>query len=271
MEHATSKPRKKISPEASLAAYGYAKKVIEKQLTFTEARDQLAEEQRMNPNSAVGLINNVKAMVKGEEYKRTTNLFTVSLILSRIQADFGDYVLAKALGSVEKHIDYYENRTGTTLRSLRQLIIDQWAKPSPETDAQEQEEIISRLTTEHVTENILISRLKQLPLTSAERITVNSHSYRRNNYAVALLKMIRRFSCQICGTTIPKMNGFYAEAAHITPKHEGGDESPQNILILCPNHHKEFDLGDTQILQRSADRVVFMMNGTRYDLSLLLQ
>ncbi|MFH2029353.1 MAG: HNH endonuclease [Bacteroidota bacterium] len=33
------------------------------------------------------------------------------------------------------------------------------------------------------------------------------------------------------------------EAAHIKPKHKKSKETPENILILCPNHHKEFDFG----------------------------
>lgn len=268
MEHATTKQRKEISPEASLAAYDYAKKVIDEDLTITEAQNQLAQEHSVNANSALGLINNVRTMVEGKEYKWTSNVFTVSLFLRCIHADFGEDTLVKALNSIEKHIHYYENRRKITLRSLRKLVGDYRAKQGPKMNKQEQEELITKLTQEQLTQETLLKRLDQLHQTGPERIKVHQQVYRRHNYAVALIKMIRGFSCQICGTTITKRDGFYIEAAHITPKYKGGDESLPNILILCPNHHKEFDLGDTQILQRSADRVVFTMNGTRYDLSL---
>ena len=42
---------------------------------------------------------------------------------------------------------------------------------------------------------------------------------------------------------------FYIEAAHIKPKSQQGTETPDNILILCPNHHKEFDLGKREIIE----------------------
>ncbi|MBU0559050.1 MAG: HNH endonuclease [Bacteroidetes bacterium] len=43
--------------------------------------------------------------------------------------------------------------------------------------------------------------------------------------------------------TFKKNGDFYIEAAHIKPKHKKSKETPENILILCPNHHKEFDFG----------------------------
>ena len=59
------------------------------------------------------------------------------------------------------------------------------------------------------------------------------------------LKEHYNYECQICGEVIKTANGFYAEAAHITPlgaPHNGPDIW-ENILCLCPNHHTMFDLG----------------------------
>ena len=39
------------------------------------------------------------------------------------------------------------------------------------------------------------------------------------------------------------------EIHHIIPISEGGTEAPDNIILLCPNHHKQADLG---ILTREA-------------------
>jgi len=58
------------------------------------------------------------------------------------------------------------------------------------------------------------------------------------------LKLLYQNKCQICGTMIKLKNGEYSEAHHIKPlgKHNGPD-SINNIIILCPNHHVEFDYG----------------------------
>jgi len=86
------------------------------------------------------------------------------------------------------------------------------------------------------------------------------------------LKIIRDFKCQICSKQIKKSDGsFYIEAAHIKPKREDGNESPQNILILCPNHHKEFDYGELKIKIHSKEKVEFVLNDELHKISLKLE
>lgn len=77
---------------------------------------------------------------------------------------------------------------------------------------------------------------------------------------------------QICGTQIPKADGtYYIEAAHITPKAQKGPELPENILILCPNHHKDFDYGKPVIIERDKEHIRFKLNGKEYNISLKLE
>lgn len=52
-------------------------------------------------------------------------------------------------------------------------------------------------------------------------------------------------TCQVCNIQLRGPAGPYAEAAHIRPlgrPHDGPD-TPDNILVLCPNHHFLFDVG----------------------------
>lgn len=92
---------------------------------------------------------------------------------------------------------------------------------------------------------------------------------RRDNRNVQILKELFCYRCQICGHSIRTRYGTrYVKAAHIRPKREGGSEVPRNILILCPNHHKEFDCGDVNITEHKADRVEFEMNGRPYAIEL---
>lgn len=59
------------------------------------------------------------------------------------------------------------------------------------------------------------------------------------------VKSLYDYTCQICGIRI-EFNGVgYAEAAHIRPlgQPHNGDDSLDNLLCLCPNHHVMFDKG----------------------------
>ncbi|MHB8996164.1 MAG: HNH endonuclease [Armatimonadota bacterium] len=64
------------------------------------------------------------------------------------------------------------------------------------------------------------------------------------------LKVHYGHRCQVCGHSISLADGrLYAEAHHIRPLgggHDGADVEG-NIIILCPNHHCEFDLGVLRI------------------------
>ena len=57
------------------------------------------------------------------------------------------------------------------------------------------------------------------------------------------VKLIYRYKCQVCRSTIKTKRGLYAEGAHIRPlgsPHYGPDID-SNVLCLCPNHHVMLD------------------------------
>lgn len=67
----------------------------------------------------------------------------------------------------------------------------------------------------------------------------------RNTTVRNELKQLYDYKCQICNIQIKSPIGFYIEAAHIKAlgiPHNGVD-AIENMICLCPNHHKMFDLG----------------------------
>ena len=113
------------------------------------------------------------------------------------------------------------------------------------------------------------AELKSLTPKATEYEEINGIKLKRDNATIAKLKILREFKCQICGTRIEKIDGtFYAEGAHIRPKRQGFPETPDNILILCPNHHKEFDFGKREVLEHNSEYVRFLLNGKEYRISL---
>jgi len=85
----------------------------------------------------------------------------------------------------------------------------------------------------------------------------------RDTATARALKLRHQNRCQICGHAVPLWDGLtYAEAHHIRPlgQPHNGPDSPGNILILCPNHHAQCDLGairlDLASLRRLPDHVI---------------
>lgn len=76
---------------------------------------------------------------------------------------------------------------------------------------------------------------------SAEIVQRNGTVNRRvfNNEIQKSLKTLYSFRCQICGATATVMYGVdVSEAHHIRYFTESMDNSPSNIIVLCPDHHR---------------------------------
>lgn len=72
----------------------------------------------------------------------------------------------------------------------------------------------------------------------------------RDTKLAEMAKELYDHRCQLCGDRRESGDGTaYAEAHHVKPlgqPHRGPDSST-NILVLCPNHHADFDYGRVRI------------------------
>ena len=74
----------------------------------------------------------------------------------------------------------------------------------------------------------------------------------RDRKKVAALRKRYSDMCQFCGTKLQiEENRFYSEAAHIRGlgKPHNGPDKVGNMLVLCPNHHIQFDRGVLRLLK----------------------
>lgn len=155
-------------------------------------------------------------------------------------------------------------------KSLSDSVCTINVEPLHKQDAQEQEEIIKELEKKGKTKREVLERLLNYVDSEPELLTTISNIYKRDNQLIAAIKFVRDSTCQLCGTKIQKRDGtFYIEAAHILPKNQKGPETLKNIILLCPNHHKEFDLGERQILSHTDAQLELELNGRNYSVQLL--
>lgn len=70
----------------------------------------------------------------------------------------------------------------------------------------------------------------------------------RDTQQTKVLKVMYKNQCQVCGTMISLADGNpYSEVHHVRPLGMKGPDTTANMLVLCPNHHAEFDFSATGI------------------------
>jgi len=251
--------------------YIVAQRVFNKNLTAAQGSQLLVETHGLNENSVNTYIRNFEHMVNGERFRRTLNAFSMRYFLDHFITDYGAQILSNALSALRAHILYIEGAKHSRNHSMRALFDEYVLRlPIGYQDEFEQDEIEEEENSTARTN--LIAYLKNLQKTDDDHIMLNGKSYKRDNKTLWVIKKLRGFSCQICNVTILKRNGtFYIEAAHIKPRSRNGRETPDNIIVLCPNHHKEFDHGTTEIISQDLHEVTFTMNGHHYTANLRIE
>ncbi len=110
---------------------------------------------------------------------------------------------------------------------------------------------------------------KMLNVVPEKRRMEIEHTIRNDKSMVKLLKESVGYKCQFpgCEAKIPTKDGSnYVEVAHIDPVKAGGQSVIGNLVVLCPNHHKEFDLGDLHIQEQSKCRLTGTLNGVDFEI-----
>ena len=81
----------------------------------------------------------------------------------------------------------------------------------------------------------------------ARKTLSNTCLYVRNPYVAERARRLAAGTCQDCGHDAPFMNRLtkqpYLEVHHILPLSEGGDDSIDNVVALCPNCHRKRHYG----------------------------
>jgi hypothetical protein len=90
------------------------------------------------------------------------------------------------------------------------------------------------------------------------RVELISRILRNDKQMVETLKRVSNYKCQFpnCRSVVQTKEGLnYVEVAHIKPVKLGGQSILGNLIVLCPNHHKEFDYGNL-IIETQTDEIL---------------
>jgi hypothetical protein len=161
--------------------------------------------------------------------------------------------IIKRYGSTENFMNSLQSNLGTGEIAELITIIDQ---PSKSVSAEDKTRIddLTRGKTEEELENSLAEYAKGALGKAPEQVERIVKSFKRNRKLVTDIKAKYQNKCQICGFTFKMATGaYYSEAAHIIPisSREAGVDSPDNIWVLCANHHKMLDMGAIRSISKS--------------------
>jgi len=154
-------------------------------------------------------------------------------------------------GSIDQFVATHH--TGLSAESVARLyrIAD-----SEEFKAKEDIAFFDSVTCQRDIDDVLAEIFVRNQNQTPEERGITSKRLIRCQQLVRALKDKHQNRCQVetCRFTFKKENGtYYSEVAHIKPmkSREIGIDVPDNIQILCPNHHKMLDFGAMIIMNDS--------------------
>lgn len=218
----------KISNNMIMKSYEIGKLVYREKLSLKEGIKQLTSI-GMNKNSATDYVYNYSNLIQGKLFTRTTSTFATEYYLEKIQQEEGMQGLKKALLSLSQHIDYYEDKSGASVKKRR----DVYQKYLKLLDLENNE----ALYPDEVDHTIEYSEGK------SKQILVNT--YERN--PVARQACIEHYgaTCKVCGFNFEKTFGEigkgFIHIHHIIDLATIGNEYSvdpiADLVPVCPNCH----------------------------------
>ena len=230
------------------AAYLVANRVYAGDITPRDGAQDLQKKHGLNINSARDFIEDYKALLQGRVFRRAMSAPAMEYFLSRIEKDHGRRALSVSLDALRKHITYYENISGVNLNKMRGVAARFAQKIDQPLDFEQFQEIFQQSVEDALKtpSRIRKQRLKDAPLLPARSSAVVT-VFVRNPDVVAEVLERGNGSCERCRNPAPfirgKDNTPYLEIHHEIRLADGGEDSVDNALALCPNCHRELHYG----------------------------
>lgn len=215
----------KIAPSEYHAAYAHARKVHAGTMRPKDAKKHLVDV-GLNSNSAADFIYIFRQMVRGQIYKRAMSADATKYFIRSIRRDYGEAVFQNALAALRAHIPY---NGGAMLGHL--AILDKYgvARPAEPDRGTGLDDLDSPPTGSELPDR-------------AKRI---AYVFRRDNKVRAHVLKRANGKCEHCGSEgflLPDGNR-YVEAHHVIALASAGRDTIQNVIGLCPDHHREAHYG----------------------------
>jgi len=221
-------PGKKIPSKHYRLAYEQAKLVFEKLMKRADAV-RICKAAGMNPATASFYIGNLPQLLRGHLYHRRMSAESTQAILEWILKDYGDFFQRNAITSVLLHIEYLRIKTKGNPVGLTRMVT----------------KLSKDLGKNLVSPGIDDIPEKPLGNQCPDRALVSGVVVVRDPSVRAHVVRRARGKCEYCGIqgfSLP--NGkYYVEVHHIIYLAKDGPDTLENVIALCPSHHREAHFG----------------------------
>lgn len=227
-------------------AYRIATHVLGQDFSLKDGVAQLVTE-GVGATYAQDLINVYRLMRQGRCYHRTINVEATDYFLRQLFEDGGAVYLSPAISATNQHIEYYENLQKLTLHRKRKVVADLEyllaGSATSHLEAFEEQVKAALMDSSDARKARLVTRAQMKPV----KISLTTTMFVRNPDVVA--EVLHRASgmCEVCVQPAPftrKSNGSpYLEVHHRVRLADGGLDTVENAIALCPNCHRASHYG----------------------------
>lgn len=201
------------------------------------------------PESSAGTVLHVYGCLRnGERFTRRLNNDHLAHFLRRILEDEGVEGLEPALESVRSHIQYFEALSNSHCIGYR-LLVDAYSAPLEIApielevlDADFRSKVAKSLEDSSEARQARLRDAKKVPFRRALVVL----AFKRNPDVVAEVFYRAKGKCGKCrkGAPFLRADGTpYLEVHHRLPLAQGGEDTIENAIALCPNCHRESHYG----------------------------
>lgn len=242
---------RRINEMQSRAASELADSAWRKKILATDAVEDLEQRQAINRHTGEILVRNYLSMMDGIRFTGPMGQLTTTIFLEDIKRRHGERYLKVALSALEKHIEYLDTHPkGPSSTSMTRVWkafggnSESYAPLTVEQHVAQEEQSLKASMRDSSAERQ--RRLKLAARRPASR-QVTTTVFVRNQDVVAEVLIRAAGHCERCEAPAPFKRASsgqpYLEVHHRIRLADGGDDTVENALALCPNCHRKAHYG----------------------------
>ncbi|KVH02777.1 hypothetical protein WS84_04250 [Burkholderia anthina] len=239
----------KITTDQIKAAYEVASAVYDGKLSKLEGIDKLYREYRLNDTTATHFIDDLRLMLMGQEFHRTLSVEATNYFLCQIAIERGGAELEKAIAANYAHLDYYAKLSKGGPQHAKRRIVDAWAaKRLLPSDLGVMQSEFAEAVQQARADAPAVRRSRLLAAAKVpNKVQVVTEAYVRNPDVAAEVLERAKGRCERCAKPAPFIRRTdwtpYLEVHHRLRLADGGEDTVDNAIALCPNCHREMHYG----------------------------
>lgn len=237
-----------ITAQQVAAAYEVGRDWLNGAISRSNAIKTLSDQYGLNPVSAGDMLQVLKAMLAGERFTRSISAPAADIYLNRLSVEGDPLVMKSAIVALDKHIEYYEGIRPVTLQKLRNTC-DTWRtwpvdRTIEEIDAELQKQVATMLAAPAAKRQKGLPPPGTKPNVSYAKVKV----FHRSAAVVAEVILRANGKCETCKQPAPFLRARdgrpYLEVHHKKKLADGGEDTVENAVAVCPNCHRFHHYGE---------------------------